>query len=405
MDSLTPRIEIDLGKISHNAKTLIELYGSKGIDIIGVTKAVCGDPDIATTLVKSGINILADSRISNIKRMRNAGVQAQFLLLRTPNLSQTEEVVKYTDISLNTELSVIRKLSRFAIENKSTHKIILMLELGDLREGLMPVDLDATIKQVLELEGIELVGLGTNLACLGGIKPDKEKMDYLSNIVTDVDGRFGLKLAYISGGNSANYNWFMSTNDTGSINNLRIGESIYLGCETLQRKPIPELFTDAFTLVAEVIESKIKSSLPYGEISQDAFGNVPEFQDQGQINRAILDVGLQDVLVSGLTPRSNIEILGASSDHLIVNTGKPELKVGIELEFGLNYGALLAAMTSPYVIKKNKRILKCPRILRNGGTKLSQAQTTSSNNCYKRKQFSINQFKRIRIQFNIRTIN
>ena len=176
MGRLTPRIEIDLGKVSHNAKSLKELYGSKGIDLIGVTKAVCGDPDIANTLVKSGIDILADSRISNIKRMRNAGVKAQFLLLRTPSLSQTEEVVKYADISLNTELSVIRRLSRFAIENKSRHKIILMLELGDLREGLMPFDLDFTIKKILPLKWIELVGLGTNLACFGGIEQDKDKM-------------------------------------------------------------------------------------------------------------------------------------------------------------------------------------------------------------------------------------
>lgn len=350
---LSPRIEIDLGKVAHNAITLKKLYRAKGIDIIGVTKAVCGDPDIAHTLVKCGINILADSRISNIKRMRNAGVQALFVLLRTPSLSQAEEVIKYTDISLNTELSVIKRLSKFAVENKSTHKIILMLELGDLREGLMPLDLDGIIKQVLELKGIELVGLGTNLACFGGIAPDDEKMKSLSAIAKNVDEKFGLKLEYISGGNSANYNWFMSTNDVGGINNLRLGESIYLGCETLHRKPIPGLFTDAFTLFAEVIESKIKPSLPFGKIAQDAFGNAPEFQDRGQINRAILNVGLQDVQVLGLTPRSNIDILGASSDHIIVNTRKLELKVGNELEFDLNYSALLSAMTSPYVIKKS----------------------------------------------------
>jgi len=354
---LTPRIEIDLGKIAHNVKTLKELYGSKGIEVIGVTKVVCGDPNIADTLVKSGINILADSRITNIKRMRNAGVQTQFLLLRTPSLNQAEEVVKYTDISLNTELSVIKRLSKFAIENKSTHKIILMVELGDLREGIMPLDLDSTIKQVLELKGIELVGLGTNLACFGGIEPDKEKMDYLSAIARDAEVKFGLKLAFISGGNSANYNWFMSTNDIGEINNLRLGESIYLGCETLHRKPIPGLFTDAFTLVAEVIESNIKPSLPFGKISQDAFGNVPEFKDQGLINRAILDVGLQDIQLLGLTPRSDVDILGASSDHIIVNTKNIELKVGNELEFDLNYGALLSAMTSPYVIKKTNDIM------------------------------------------------
>ena len=44
------------------------------------------------------------------------------------------------------------------------------------------------------------------------------------------------------------------------------------------------------------------------------------------MRRAILGVGLQDVLVSGLTPRSDIEILGASSDHIIVNTKEDRIK-------------------------------------------------------------------------------
>jgi predicted amino acid racemase len=348
----TPRIEINLEKIAHNAKTLKDLYSTKGIDIIGVTKVVCGDPNVSDALVESGITILADSRIENIQKMRNAGIQAQFMLLRTPLLSQAESVVKYADISLNSEISVIERLSKFALEFSTKHKIILMLELGDLREGLMPSDLDSTVEQIVNLEGIDLVGIGTNLACFGGVKPDEEKMRYLSSIAGGVEERFGLKLAVVSGGNSANYNWFVSTTNVGRINNLRLGESIYLGCETLHRKLIPGLFTDAFTLVVEVIESQLKPSLPYGEISQDAFGNVPEFQDLGQIKRAILGIGLQDVQVSGLTPRSDIEILGASSDHIIVNAKKIELKVGEELEFDMNYGALLSAMTSPYVIKK-----------------------------------------------------
>ncbi len=348
----TPRLEVNLGKIVHNAKTLKELYGSKGIGVIGVTKVVCGDTNIAEALVESGISVLADSRIANIRRMRNAGVQAQFVLLRTPLLSQAESVVKYADISLNSELSVVKRLSKFAVNNNATHKIILMVELGDLREGLMPSDLEDTVKGVVGLEGIELVGIGTNLACLGGIKPDEEKMGYLSSLAGDIEEKFGMTLEFVSGGNSANYNWFMSTKDVGRINNLRIGESIYLGCETLYRKPLPQLFTDAFTLVTEVIESKIKPSLPYGEFCQDAFGNVPGVQDRGQIRRAILGVGLQDVLVSGLTPRSDIGILGASSDHIIVNAKQTDLKVGNEVKFNLNYGALLSAMTSPYVIKK-----------------------------------------------------
>jgi len=350
---ITPRIEISLEKIAHNAKRLKELYASKGIYVIGVTKVVCGDTKIANALVKSGVNILADSRIANIKKMVDAGIQAQLLLLRTI-YNQAEDVVMYAGISLNSELSVIKELSRYAVKHEATHKIILMVELGDLREGMMPSELENTVNEVIGLKGIELAGIGTNLACFGGIKPDDKKMGYLSSIAKDIEDKFKLKLEFVSGGNSANYNWFMSTKDIGKINNLRLGESIFLGCETLDRKPIPGLFTDAFTLIAEVIESKIKPSLPYGDVYQDAFGNKPKFIDRGLIKRIILGVGLQDVLVSGLTPLLDIDILGASSDHIIVDAKQTDLKVGNTVEFKLNYEALLSAMTSPYIIKNYK---------------------------------------------------
>jgi len=348
---IIPRIEIDLGKIAHNAKILKELYGSKGIDVIGVTKVTCGDTNIAKVLVKSGVKILADSRIENIIKMHDTDVHAQFLLLRTP-FSQSELVVKYADISLNSELFVIKELSKYAVKQAVTHKIILMVELGDLREGIMPSDLENTISEIIGLKGIKLVGIGTNLACFGGIKPNDEKMEHLSSIAKNTEDKFKLKLEFVSGGNSANYNWFTTTKDIGRINNLRLGESIFLGRETLNRKKINGLFTDAFKLVAEVIELKTKPSLPYGDVAQDAFGNIPKFTDLGLMKRATLGIGLQDVLVSGLTPLLDIDILGASSDHIIIDTKQLELRVGDTVEFNLNYGALLSSMTSPYIIKR-----------------------------------------------------
>lgn len=346
----TPRIEINLGKIAHNAKSLKELYASKGIDVIGVTKVVCAAPNIADVLVKSGISILADSRLANIRKMREAGTQAQFLLLRIPSLSQAESVVKYADMSLNSELSVIKRLSKFAMEMMTTHKVILMVDLGDLREGVMPVDVEHTVKEILELQGIEMIGLGTNLACLGGIKPDAEKMTKLSAITGDIEAKFGLTLGLISGGNSANYSWFNSTEDVGRINNLRLGESIFLGCEPLYRRPIPGLFTDAFTLVTEVIESKTKPSAPQGDVCQDAFGNTPEFADIGNIHRIIVGIGEQDVAAKAIKPRVNAEIIGASSDHLLLHSHN-YIEVGKEIEFDINYSALLRLSISPYVKK------------------------------------------------------
>jgi len=347
----TPRIEIDLEKISHNAKRLKALFATKGIGIIGVTKVVCGDPTIASVLVNAGITTLADSRILNIKRMRQAGIQAQFALLRSPAPSQAASAVKHVDISFNSESSVIDRLSSIAVENKKKHKIILMLEMGDLREGLLPHVLKETVERVKNQKGIILAGIGMNLACFGGVKPDKEKNEHLSSLAEEIENDFGITLEFVSGGNSANYDWFRSTEEMGKINNLRLGESIYLGCETLHRKPIPGLHTNAFRLVAEVIESKIKPSRPYGEICQDAFGNIPAFPNCGNLRRAILGIGLQDVLVSGLTPLMDVGILGASSDHIILDAKKHNLAVGDEVGFDLTYGALLSSMTSPYVFK------------------------------------------------------
>ncbi|MEQ9405601.1 MAG: alanine/ornithine racemase family PLP-dependent enzyme [Cyclobacteriaceae bacterium] len=374
----TPELTIDLDKIAHNAKTLKDLYSSRGINIIGVTKAVCGDSRLAGIIVNSGVAFLADSRIINLKRMQDDGIKARFLLLRTL-LSEAESVVKYADVSLNSDLSVIRQLSKMAVKNTITHKIILMVELGDLREGIMPIDLNLMVRNIIRLKGIELIGIGTNLACFGGIRPDERKMKLLSSLAINLEKRFNLTLSLVSGGNSANYNWFNSSEDLGRINNLRLGESIFLGCEPLERTPIPELFTDAFSLSAEVIESGLKPSAPYGDAGLDAFGNKPLFEDSGPIQRAILAIGKQDVRTEGLTHPANMTIIGSGSDHLILNTRETSLKTGEMVRFGLNYGALLSAMNSNTIVKKYVRTSDHRRILQNGREERSESQAAFSN--------------------------
>ncbi|MBN1901098.1 alanine/ornithine racemase family PLP-dependent enzyme [Candidatus Sumerlaeota bacterium] len=350
-----PRLEIDLARIAHNAGKVVEIFGSRGIEITGITKGVCGDPDIARLMVNSGIKCLGDSRIENIEKMKNAGVNAQFMLLRSPFLSRIKQVVQYADISLNSELSIIRALSDHARKIGRIHEIILMVELGDLREGIMPVDLDQTIEQALLLHNIRLKGIGTNLACLSGVIPDQEKMDALSSLAESIEHKFGLSLKTVSGGNSGNYDWFVSSKNTGRINNLRIGEAILLGRETLHRNPIPGLFTDAFVLYAEVIEAKKKPSAPFGKMAQNVLGESPSLEDRGMMNRALAGIGLQDVHIAGLTPKSQIKIIGATSDHIVLDSGESDLTPGQAVSFDLNYIALCAAMASPYVQKVKKQ--------------------------------------------------
>ncbi len=323
----------------------------KGISLMGVTKAVLGEPSIAKAMIQGGVKFIADSRIENIQKMKSAGISTQFVLLRTP-LSQAESIVKNADISLNTEIETLKKLSYHAKGQNKIHQVIIMVELGDLREGILPCDLPQLVRKTLSLPHIKIIGIGCNLACYGGIKPDDKNMRELSELVDLLEKELHIDLEIISGGNSANFEWFKSSQDVGRVNNLRLGESILLGCETVGRKVIPGLHTGAFQLIAEVIESKRKASVPLGEICQDAFGNVPGFLDRGDHQRVIIASGRQDVQVSNLKSNNKLKMIGSSSDHIILDGENHNLEVGDEIRFSLDYSGLLATMTSPFVIKQ-----------------------------------------------------
>jgi predicted amino acid racemase len=346
-----PRLEIDLVKLQHNACTLVDRLAAGGISVTGVTKATLGSPEVAGAFLRGGMRSLGDSRIENIEGMRRAGVAASMSVIRTPMLSQVSEVVEHADVSFNTELDVVAGLSCAAQKVGKTHGVVLMIELGDLREGILPGNLQLAVRKVLRLPNITLDGIGTNLACHSGVAPDAENMAELSTLAASVDAAFGVHLGIVSGGNSANLTWALSGADTGRVNDLRLGESLLLGREPLHRRPIDGLYTDAITLVAEVIESKVKPSKPWGEVGQTAFGAKPPALDRGDISRTILAIGRQDVDPDGLSPPEGIEILGASGDHLIADSGRQRLPVGAEVRFQLDYSALLRAMTSPFVAK------------------------------------------------------
>ena len=345
-----PRLEIDLDKIHHNARTLVARLAARDISVTGVTKATLGSPEVAGVLLRAGVSALGDSHIENIEAMRRAHVPASMTLIRSPMPSQAERVVNHADVSFNTELDVVSKLSAAAREARRTHGIVLMVELGDLREGIMPGDLEDTVHQTLRFPNIALKGIGTNLACRSGVSPDARNMAELSALAGSIEATYGLSLDVVSGGNSANLDWATSGADTGRINDLRLGESILLGRETLHRRPIDGLHTDAVTLVVEVIESKVKPSLPWGEIAQNAFGETSTAADRGHVPQTILAVGRQDTDPNGLRPPPGIEILGASSDHLIADSGDV-LRAGTEITFQLDYSALVRSMTSPFIAK------------------------------------------------------
>lgn len=347
-----PRVIIDLHKVEMNTKLLVEKCSSNNLSIMGVTKAFCAEPRVVEAMVRGGISYIADSRIDNIKKV--AEYEVPKVLLRLPMKSEIEDLVRMVDISLNSEIETIRAIDVAAGKLERVHKIILMVELGDLREGILPEDLRTVVDEVVKLDNIRLAGVGVNLTCYGGVIPSEDNLGELLKLAEVIKKEYGINLEIISGGNSSSLYLIDEGRMPEGINNLRLGEAILLGRETAYGERVEGASSDSYVLEAEIIELKSKPSIPTGEIGMDAFGNKPQFEDRGVRRRAILAVGRQDIDPDGLIPRDpNITVIGASSDHLIMDVEESEnnYEIGDILSFDLEYGALLKAMTSNYIGK------------------------------------------------------
>jgi len=349
----TPYISIDLKKIEYNTHTIVNLCKKYGISVAGVTKGTLGMPDVAGAMIRGGVSWIGESRLDNIERLRKNNINVPFLLMRSPHKSDIERVIELADISLNSEYEIIEALSEASIKNNIVHKIIIMIDLGDLREGIWPNELIPLVKEIMNMKGVKIIGLGTNLTDLNGTIPTNENNQQLVELAGEVEDKFNIKLEYLSAGNSSSLKLLESGKIPSRINHFRIGEGILLGRETIYREKFPNTYQDAFVLSAEIIEKKLKPSVPIGEIGQDAFGNIPSVQDKGMMKRCILNVGRQDTNIEGLSPQNSIlEILGATSDHLLIDsTNGIDLNIGDVISFDLNYSALLASMTSPFLNK------------------------------------------------------
>ncbi|CUI00063.1 alanine/ornithine racemase family PLP-dependent enzyme [Leisingera aquaemixtae] len=346
-----PRMEIDLSKIRQNTRVLVDRLKPRGITVTGVTKAVCGHPGIARAMLAGGAIGLADARMANVERMRAAGITCPVLMIRTPMLSQVERVVSSCEASCNTEPGVIASLAAAALRQGTNHGIILMVEMGDLREGIMPEDLTDIALQVTRTPGALLRGIGANFACLAGPAPTAEDMAALSSLANGTGEVCGPFVDVVAGGSSANLLWALGTGPAGRVNSLRLGEAILLGTDPVSGNPISGLHTDAFVLQAEVIETKAKSKLAPLKLSDPALSALSLVPGNHWKTRSILAVGLQDTDPAGLTFPAAVSYIGATSDHLVVETTNCPLRIGSEIRLRVNYSALLRAMAAPDVEK------------------------------------------------------
>ncbi|MBQ0018445.1 MAG: alanine/ornithine racemase family PLP-dependent enzyme [Clostridiales bacterium] len=350
-----PRVIVNLEHIRNNVRVVKELCAEHGIRIVGVTKVFSGDPKIAQCYVDGGLTMTGDSRVDNLELQAKAGLTADRWLIRPPMLSEVPQLVKYADASLDSEIETIRAINEEVLRTGAKpHKVVLMVDLGDIREGY--VDYDEMVDVALEVEkmkGVYLYGIGVNLTCFSFITPDTEKMQQLADLRKRVSDAIGRPLDIVSGGNSGTIDLMMNNGIPEGVDSLRLGESLLFGKERAKYSYLPGTFRDTFTLECEIVELKEKPSLPWGTIGADSYGNKPTFTDRGEHRiKAICALGKQDFDPEICTPLDpGIIMLGASSDHLMldVTESEKEYKVGDVIQLELGYFAVMRAFTSRYV--------------------------------------------------------
>ena len=343
----SPHIEVDLNKVRLNTQTIVQRLKARGVRVTGVTKAACGHPAIAKAMLDGGAVGLAEARISNVQRLRKAGITSPITLIRTPMLSQVDQVVQFCEASYNTEVAVIAALGAAAVRRNKIHGIILMVEMGDRREGILPDNLVSIAQFVMKTDGVALKGIGGNSSCLSGVAPHADQLVALSTLADDLDKVCAGVLQTVSGGNSASLHGALAEPTTGRINDLRLGEAILLGVDPVTGDQIGGLYKDAFTLIAEVIETDAKSAtVPVARFDP----TLPQIQivsNRDIAARMILAIGQQDTDISGLSMPAGTRLIGATSDHLVIGTTCPTLRLGSKVRFQMNYKALMHAMAAP----------------------------------------------------------
>jgi predicted amino acid racemase len=354
---MLPELLVNLRALSENTKRALASCRQHGLSLAAVTKGCAALPEVAQVLLDGGADFLADSRSENLARLGSAlGDDCPpRILLRLPAPSRAREVVAAAEFSLNSEGATLEALSFAALDAGKTHGVILMVELGDLREGGSEEETLALALSFSRLPGLRLAGLGANFGCLSGVLPSRASLDSLVAIAGTIEGEIKRPLGLVSIGGSVVWHLLEGGGLPAGITQLRLGELILLGRETAFGGNPPGFRTDAFTLVAEVIERKRKASAPTGEIGMDAFGKRRRFEDRGPVERALLALGRQEVDPAELRPRMpGVRIVGASSDHLALELegDARRIAVGDAVEFDLSYGALLSLSSSRLVDRR-----------------------------------------------------
>lgn len=351
-------IVLDTDKLRHNYDFLQDLFVRQGIEWGVVSKLLCGNRIFLAELIRLGVKELCDARISNLKRIKELAPEVRTVYIKPPALRIIPDVVRYADISFNTELKTLQRLSEEAVRQNKEHQVVIMIELGELREGVLRDTFLLLYEKAFLLPGIRIVGIGTHFSCISGVLPDREKLTRLVHFRKIIAERFDRQIDYVSGGSSVTIPLLIEGEVPPGTNHFRVGESLFFGTDVYHGGPLEGMYQDVLQLNAAIIELIKKPMLPDGTLGVNLEGNTPDFNadNAGKTSfRAIVDVGLLDVEYTHLTPADPaVHCIGASSDMLIVDLGEnpSNYQTGDFIRFRLDYMAALRLMHSRYIRKR-----------------------------------------------------
>lgn len=351
-------ITLNRTKLRENYDYLNDLFKKNDIQWAVVTKLLCGNETFLQEVLDLGVQQVCDSRVTNLRTIKQMAPDMMTIYIKPPAKRAVKGIVKYADISFNTELSTIRLLSEEAGRQNKIHKVIIMIELGELREGVMRDDLMDFYSQVFELPHIEVVGLGANLSCLYGVLPNDDKLIQLSLYKQLIEARFNRKIPLVSGGSSVTISLLLHSQLPKGINHFRVGDTLFLASDVYNNSTFDFMNSDVIRLYAEIIELYEKPKVPSGELGHNVEGHTFDFSDvdpEATSCRGIIDIGILDVEVEHLRPIDpKMKIVGASSDMVVIDVEEnpKNYKVGQLVEFELDYMSALRLLNSRYIDKK-----------------------------------------------------
>jgi predicted amino acid racemase len=341
-----------------NVAELDRRTAAHGVAYGVVSKLLCGTEPFLRELLALRPREVMDARVSNLAAVRRIDPDVRTVYIKPPAPGAADDVVQVADASLNSEIATLAALDAAAARHGVRHGVFVMVEMGDLREGVMEDRVQEFVGRALRFDHLRLEGLGANFNCLNGTLPSRDKLARLARLRSRIEERYERTLRWVSGGSSVVLPMLFDGEVPPEVNHLRIGETLYYGRDLVTGRTFDGMRDDVFELEAEVVEVAEKPDRPSGPFGEAPLGAADAASESGPVGatrRALLDAGWLDLEPHLLTPTEpGIEVVGVSSDMTVLDVGRRAAvtRVGERLRFSVGYMGALKLLHSPYVDKE-----------------------------------------------------